>query len=73
MNGTKGILGKPKYHHRDIVSFSYDGNTLEGVIAIIDAYGTMEQSEEPSYDIEVGGEDFILYKHIRESDVICKE
>lgn len=73
MNRKKGTLGKPIYHHRDYVRFFYEGQTLEGIIAITDAYGTMEQAEEPSYDIEVGGEDFILYKHIRESDIIRKE
>lgn len=72
MNRKKGTLGKQIYHHRDYVRFFYEGQTLEGIIGITDAYGTMEQAEEPSYDIEVGGEDFILYKHIRESDIIRK-
>lgn len=30
----------------------------------------MEQKEEPSYDIKVGKIDFMLYKHIRESQII---
>lgn len=72
MNTNKGTVGKPIYSHRDYVEFIYQGQTLEGVIAIIDSYGTIEQAEEPSYDIEVGGEDFSLYKHIRESDIIRK-
>ena len=72
MNRKKGTLGKPIYHHRDYVSFFYEGQILEGIIGITDAYGTMEQAEEPSYDIVVGGEDFILFKHIRKSDIIRK-
>lgn len=44
---------------------------MEGIIGIVDSYGTMEQKEEPSYDIEVG-EEVVLYKHILESEIICK-
>lgn len=70
---NKGILGKPIYEHRDYVRFRFNGKILAGVIGIIDSYGTMEQNEEPSYDIEVGGEEFTLYKHIPESQIICKD
>ena len=67
----KGILGKPIYKHRDCVRFLFNGKILEGLIGIVDSYGTMEQKEEPSYDIEVG-EEVVLYKHILESEIICK-
>lgn len=66
---NKGTLGKPIYNHGDFVRFSFAGQIIEGVI---DAYGTMEQNEEPSYDIKVGGENFTLYKHIPESQIIRK-
>lgn len=36
------------------------------------SYGTMEQKREPSYDIEVGGEEIVLYKHIPESEIVCR-
>ena len=39
-------------------------------IEIIDAYGTFEQDEEPSYDIFVQGNPGCLYKHIRQSWVL---
>lgn len=69
---NKGTLGKPIYNYGDFVRFSFDGQVIEGVIGIIDAYGTMEQNEEPSYDIKVGGENFTLYKHIPESQIVRK-
>ncbi len=69
----KGILGKPIYKHRDHVRFLFNEEILGGVIGIVDSYGTMEQNEEPSYDIEVGGEEFILYKHIPESQIIRED
>lgn len=65
-----GRVGKPIYGKDDFVKFRYDGQVLEGVIAIVDSYGTMEQKEEPSYDIKVGKMDFTLHKHIRESQII---
>lgn len=65
-------VGNPKYAYGDIVEFNLQGyGTLHGEINIIDAYGTFEQSEEPSYDVMV--EDLngqpCLVKHIRESDL----
>lgn len=45
----KGILGEPIYKHRDCVRFLFNGKILEGIIGIVDSYGTMEQKEEPCY------------------------
>ena len=70
------MLGNPKFKVNDRVKFRIIMNgfeeEMEGVIAIVDSYGTFFQQEEPSYDILV--EDFLggektLVKHIRESDV----
>ena len=58
----------PKYKYEDLVMFRYGGDTLTGVIYIVDAYGTLEQNKEPSYDI-YNEQNNTLYKHIRESDV----
>lgn len=63
----------PIYKYGDFVRFLCNGEILEGTIRIVDSYGTMEQNEEPSYDIEVGGEENILYKHIPESQIIRKD
>lgn len=41
------------------------------MIQIVDAYGTIEQEDEPSYDICVEEEN-CLYKHIREPDIVRK-
>ncbi len=65
------ILAPPKYALGDIVRFKgTDGNVCTGKIRVVDPYGTMEQDEEPSYDIEDEGDDPCLYKHIRESWLI---
>ncbi len=69
------MIGQPKFKQEHPVRFSIkdqDGTekTYDGVIYIVDANGTFEQHEEPSYDIMalVDGEK-TLFKHIRESQV----
>ena len=70
----KTEIGKPKYTYEDKVDFTFDfkNETIEltGIIRIVDANGTFEQKEEPSYDIEAfyKGEIY-LFKHVRESYV----
>ena len=66
------VLGKPRYTYKDKVRFILAGEEKLGVVRIVDAYGTYEQGEEPSYDIYVE-EDKCLYKHVCESEVIGKE
>ena len=68
------MLGQPKYEKYDIVRFKFGPTEeLEGFIEIIDAYGTFEQNEEPSYDILITEEpNRGLYKHVRESRIIEK-
>lgn len=68
--------GFPKavYKRGDEVSFRFDGKDVHGEIFIVDAYGTFEQNEEPSYDIMVddyydNGER-VLIKHIRQSSLL---
>ena len=58
----------PDYKCGDIVEFSWGEERKTGSIAIVDANGTFEQNEEPSYDIRVEGEG--LYKHVRESEIV---
>lgn len=68
-------LGRPKYQYQEEVLFHFsDGSNeflCQGKIEIINAYGTMGQSKEVSYDIL--GPDYrnpeneVLYKHIEES------
>lgn len=66
------MIGEPKFKQEDQVTFTItrDGTPTkyDGVIYIVDAYGTFGQTEEPSYDIEAlkDGE-ITLFKHIRES------
>ena len=68
------MLGKPKFKREDMITFEVELNDelrkIDGVIYIVDAYGTSDQNEEPSYDIEAfyDGE-VMLFKHIRESQV----
>lgn len=42
---------------------------IEGVVEIVDEFGTFEQHEEPSYDI-YRKEDKMFYKHVRQSSVV---
>ena len=63
-------LGDPKYNRGDIVRiFNKHGVPVTGTVDVVDAFGTSEQRDEPSYDIEVKEEN-CLYKHILESQVI---
>lgn len=63
------VLGRPKYHYDDIVQFSHMDTIKAGRVVIVDAYGTFEQNEEPSYDILVE-EEKCLYKHVMESLIV---
>lgn len=63
------MIGKPLYKSGQCVEFVCNGKTRTGEIEIVDANGTLEQNEEPSYDIFAAEED-LFCKHIRESDVI---
>ncbi len=66
------MIGNPKFREQQQVKFTAEiegeTKTVEGVIYIVDANGTVEQQEEPSYDIETfyNGR-VMLFKHIRES------
>ena len=68
-------IGHPKYFLGDSVRFHLmisGGNykIKDGVICVVDAFGTVEQQEEPSYDIEIiENGNSCLCKHIRESEV----
>lgn len=71
------MLGKPKFNEEDLVTFEFDVEgkveKINGVIYVVDPYGTTEQAAEPSYDIEAffRGE-VLLFKHIRESKVSAR-
>lgn len=70
----KGIVGKPKFKENDVVKFILNNYVLTGHIYIVDAYGTFEQHEEPSYDIWVDDGDYpinypCLFKHFKESQL----
>lgn len=73
------MIGKPKYDYEDIVTFElFDENDkkyqITGEVYVVDAYGTFEQNEEPSYDIMVEHSHMdgtpCLYKHVRESWIV---
>ena len=67
----EAILNKffPKYKIGQMVMFRNSGEIEIGKISIVDIFGTIEQNEEPSYDIEDGSKN-VLYKHIRQSNII---
>ncbi|NCB93001.1 MAG: hypothetical protein EOM40_10655 [Clostridia bacterium] len=67
-------VGEPKYSYDDRVAFSFDFKNeiieLTGVIRVVDPNGTIEQQEEPSYDISAFYQgEICLFKHVRESAV----
>ena len=62
---------KVKIKRNDMVVFKIGDDEKCGMIQIVDAYGTFEQEDEPSYDICVEEEN-CLYKHIRETAIIRK-
>ncbi len=66
------MIGAPKFKREDRVTFVWEvegeKKKINGVIYVVDADGTAEQTEEPSYDIEAFYEgQVVLFKHIRES------
>ncbi len=71
------MLGKSIFKQEDQVTFTaiIDGKEkrLDGVVYVVDIYGTDEQCEEPSYDIQALYEgDIVLFKHIPESRVAVR-
>ena len=62
------VPGRPKYRCEDMVRIKWDDIEKVGKVCKVDAFGTFEQKEEPSYDILVE-EDNCIYKHICESDI----
>ena len=63
-------LGCHKYHRGDIVRIlNRHSEPKLGVVEIVDAYGTFEQHDEPSYDVFIKEEN-CLYKHILESRIL---
>ena len=60
---------KTIYKEGQIVKFKINNIIKEGIIYIVDKYGTFEQNKEPSYDIMVTEEN-TLYKHIIQSMII---
>jgi ribosomal protein L21E len=62
------MKGYPKFKNGQVVKFEVEGSIKEGLIYIVDKYGTFEDNSDVSYDILVSDEN-CLYKHIREDKV----
>lgn len=61
------MKGHPKYQYGNLVKFELNGEIKEGIVHIIDKYGTFEDDSDVSYDILVRNEkENCLYKHINE-------
>ena len=62
-----------KYKCGDIVTFVSENQTVTGSIVIVDANGTWDNSNEPSYDVlgNWEGRD-TLFKHIGEHMILKK-
>lgn len=48
----------------DLVTFQWGDTLKEGIVLVVDAYGTFESPNIPSYDIMVENEN-MLYKHVK--------
>jgi hypothetical protein len=72
MTGAKYERGDTVRFHISHSNPKYNG-AHTGTVEIVDRYGTFDQCEDPSYDILVGGEHGLLYKHVRQSKVLGKE
>ena len=59
------MVGNPKFKCGDKIQVTLQDEIFEGVIYIVDAYGTFENPDEVSYDV-LSESDNILYKHIPE-------
>lgn len=67
------MLGFPKFKENDRVLFKFtEEERKEGVIYIVDKFGTFEDKSDVSYDIYVEDEN-MLYKHINEKYVISNQ
>lgn len=61
------MKGNPKFQYGNLVKFELNGEIKEGIVYIIDEYGTFEDDSDVSYDILVKNEnEHCLYKHINE-------
>lgn len=65
------MLGKPKYNYGDIVKVKIGDTEFNGVVAIVDRYGTFFDDSDVSYDI-LNKEENMLYKHCNEKYVVEK-
>lgn len=71
-------IGCPRFKCGDSVIFLFDRgqgkmDEYEGIIEIVDGFGTYEQMMEPSYDIVIDSEgQKTLCKHVRESMILAK-
>lgn len=75
VDDSQPVPGKPRYKKYQPVKFEWNIKDetmhLVGIIVIVDAYGTYEAPEEPSYDIYscLNVEEQGVFKHISESNV----
>ena len=58
-----------KYREGDVVTFIHGKEHISGVVVVVDWFGTVEQHEEPSYDIR-DKKNNVYYKHVRQSWII---
>ena len=70
------MRGKPLYKIGDKVQFTLENKTYEGVVYIVDKYGTFEDQSDASYDIMVDNwgpkHEECLFKHITEKLINIK-
>ena len=71
------MIGRPKYKVGDKVVFrfpDFENNAIkdvEGIVAIVDSYGTFFDQSDVSYDI-LDKKQNMLFKHVKEINVVKK-
>ena len=66
------MIGKPKFKVGDKVKFIAGNKVKEGIVEVVDKWGTFFDKTDACYDIWVEEEN-MLYKHFNEKDIVDAE
>lgn len=66
----KPVRGQPRYNRGEEVRFKYQGEEVQGKIAVVFAFGSFRQKEQPSYNISFTNGRAGMAIQVLESDII---
>lgn len=67
---SKPMRGQPRYNRGEEVRFLYQGEEVQGKIAVVFAFGSFRQKEQPSYNISFTNGKAGMAIQVVESDII---